>query len=200
MDLAQKTYAKYYDRRAMDPPNLKEGDQVWLNAKHLTTTRSNKKLDLKYIGPYTIIKKINAVVYELDLPPTLSIHPVFHVSLLEPYREGHPEQTQAPPPATTVEGQEEYEPERILDSRLINGHHEFLIKWAGFTDDHNEWKTYDDVKHLKVVRAFARKHPEKPLPTDLRRQIRQLRSHVTDAGEGDSVIVSCATHVNSVAR
>jgi hypothetical protein len=51
MDLAQKTYAKYYDRRAMDPPNLKEGDQVWLNAKHLTTTRSNKKPDLKYIGP-----------------------------------------------------------------------------------------------------------------------------------------------------
>jgi hypothetical protein len=32
-------------------------------------------------------KQVNEVAYRLDLPSSMKIHPVFHVSLLEPYRE-----------------------------------------------------------------------------------------------------------------
>jgi hypothetical protein len=36
----------------------------------------------KWIGPFKIVDQIGKVVYRLDLPANLKIHPVFHVSLI----------------------------------------------------------------------------------------------------------------------
>ena len=40
----------------------------------------NKKFKQRYLGPYPIVKVISLVSYELQLPRTMQIHPVFHVS------------------------------------------------------------------------------------------------------------------------
>ncbi len=40
----------------------------------------------RYVGPFNIIKQINPVTYQLQLPPQYRICPFFHVSLLKPYR------------------------------------------------------------------------------------------------------------------
>jgi hypothetical protein len=34
-----------------------------------------------------VVKQINDVAFCLELPPSMKIHPVVHVSLLEPYKE-----------------------------------------------------------------------------------------------------------------
>jgi hypothetical protein len=44
--------------------------------------RAHHKLSFRYYGPYPILKRINPVVYEVQLPPSSRIHPVFHVSQL----------------------------------------------------------------------------------------------------------------------
>ena len=42
------------------------------------------KLCHRYIGPYSIFKKIDNVVYELGLPKELiSVHPIFHNFMLK---------------------------------------------------------------------------------------------------------------------
>jgi len=71
------------------------------------------------------------LTYRLELPKDMRIHPVFHVSLLEP----------APPnvkPATTAHLAKEYDVEKVLDRQFINGQPHYLIKWSGYGDDGNQ--------------------------------------------------------------
>ena len=65
--------------------------QTVLSTKNINTPvdkeRPTRKLSPKYIGPYKIIAEISKTAYKLELPANLKIHPVFHVSLLKPYKE-----------------------------------------------------------------------------------------------------------------
>lgn len=45
--------------------------------------RSAHKIASKYYGPYKIVDRVGVVAYELQLPETPQIHPVFHVSQLK---------------------------------------------------------------------------------------------------------------------
>ena len=45
-----------------------------------------EKLAPRYIGPFKILERINAIAYRLVLPPDMSpVHLVFHVSMLRKY-------------------------------------------------------------------------------------------------------------------
>ena len=94
-------------------PAFKPGDKVWLRRKNIRTTRPSNKLDHKQIFPYTVLEKVGSRTYKLDLPPTVKIHPVFHISLLEPTAstEPIPGHHQPPPPPVTIREQQEWEVE-----------------------------------------------------------------------------------------
>ena len=80
--------AKFYDRHRGAPTEYKVGDMVWLDGKDLKTDRPSKKLEDKRYGPYKITKVVGSNAYELKLPPTMKIHPVFNVVKLMPH---HPD-------------------------------------------------------------------------------------------------------------
>ena len=54
-----------------------------LDTTHLNIANQTcPKLRQRYIGPFPIIKVVSPVSYELMLPGTMQVHPVFHVSRL----------------------------------------------------------------------------------------------------------------------
>ena len=67
------------------------------------------------------------------------------------------------PPAVTVDGEEEWEVERVLDSRLFYIWLQYLVKWKGY--DAPTWQPVDNLEHaVEAVRDFHRLNPDRPRP------------------------------------
>jgi len=150
--------------RHLDPV-LNPGDMVWLRRKHIWTTRPSNKLDHNQIGPYTILEKVGSRAYKLDLPATVRIHPVFHISLLEPTASTAPipGHQQTPPPPVVIQEQQEWEVEKILDSRHHRNQIQYGVKLTGFHDpDRTRYPARNFENSPDLVRQFHEEYPEKP--------------------------------------
>lgn len=82
---ARESQARYYNQHHK-PRVFNKGDLVLLLTKNLKLKRPSKKMSHKWIGPFRIDEPIGKQAYRLILPAGYLIHPVFYVSLLEPYK------------------------------------------------------------------------------------------------------------------
>ena len=65
-----------------------------------------------------------------------------------------------PPEVIEVEGIPEYEVEEVLDSRLKKGKLEYLVKWSGYTEDHNTWEPELNLTNSKeAINDFHKSNP-----------------------------------------
>jgi hypothetical protein len=64
-----------------------------------------------------------------------------------------------PPPTTLVDGEEEYEVEAILDSRMCYNRLEYLLKFKGYDESHNQWEVHTQVHAKPKIAQFHRKYP-----------------------------------------
>ena len=143
---------RYADHRLKEAPTYKVGDLVWLDATDIRQNRPSRKLSDKRLGPFPIMKVINQNAYELKLPKKWRIHNVFNVSKLHLYSPPTiPGQRNPPPPEIKIDGETEYEVEEIIDSRLIQGKLQYLIKWKGYTTKNNTWEPETNLKHAQAL-------------------------------------------------
>ena len=92
---------------------------MWLLRRHVSTTRPSSKLDVRRLGPFAIIGQVGSSAYCLELPSSMHINPVFHVTLLEPHvLNTFPERVVEVPLLIQVDGLPEFEVNSILDSRF----------------------------------------------------------------------------------
>ena len=61
------------------------GDKVWLHLKNERLAGPYRKIHPLRYGPYTITKAIGDNAFELSIPPSLGLQPVFNVECLRPY-------------------------------------------------------------------------------------------------------------------
>ncbi|KAK3570659.1 hypothetical protein QTP86_024769 [Hemibagrus guttatus] len=83
-----------------------------------------KKLSPRYIGPFTILRQINDVTYELQLPRQYHISPTFHVSLLKPFIDSvlpPPREPEVPPPPEIDTDDTIYQVREVMNSRRRRG-------------------------------------------------------------------------------
>ena len=152
-----------YKSRKQHPP-IRVGDKVWLLRRNLKTHRPSDKLDYRRLGPFSIIKQVNEVAYRLELPPSMKIHPIFHVSLLKPYKDSTiPRRLQAPPPPIEVDGAEEFEVSEILDSSINRGKLEYLVHWQGYKVHERTWEPAANLENVpEMIVEFHQEYPSKP--------------------------------------
>jgi hypothetical protein len=109
---------------------------------------------------------VSPYAYELELPVGLKIHPVHHVSLLDPIADDPlPGQEVTPPPPVEVEGDQEYQVEWVEDSRMYRNQLQYLVRWTGY--DQMTWEPAKDVNGLHAVDVFHEKFPQKPGPLEV---------------------------------
>ena len=164
---AQRCYQAPTNAQRLPPPNFQVGDQVFVLAKYLRTTQPSRKLAECFLGPFTVTRKPSAQSYQVKLPDYLhSVHPVFHVSHLEPAIPSTiPNQTNPPPPPIKVNGDLEYKISRILDSKWDRCRKPpllYYIQWAGYegTDEEFSWISASELPHTgELVQDFHLHHP-----------------------------------------
>jgi len=92
------------------------------------------------MGPFKVLKVVGEgkLACKLELPAQMRVHPVFHVSLLEPYHENAlPGRVQEPSLPVEVEGELEYEVAEILDSKIEGRKLKYLVDWVNCRPE--EW-------------------------------------------------------------
>ena len=138
---------------------------VYLLRRGIEIIQLNNKLDYKKLSLFPIKKKILTSNYELSLPDEMHAHPIFHISLLEPA----PKDTIVITPRLDIEVYEEdYEPEKIIYKKRIDGETKYLVKWKGYNNEDNTW---EPARHLKksqrLLRQFHQELRRKQAELDL---------------------------------
>jgi len=114
----QEDMRKYANRKRLDVEEYKVEDLVMLSTKDLKyqmVGRRTEKLMERFVGPYKIKKIVSMNAVELELPSTVKIHLVVNISRIRRYVRQVEGQEKEQPAPVIIEGEEEWEVERILN-------------------------------------------------------------------------------------
>ena len=103
------------------------------------------KLSFKYFGPYKITHRIGRAAYQLDLPASSQLHPVFHVSQLKPFLPNYTHVFSDLPKVAELDVKELY-PEVVLERWLVKKGNkavpQVLIRWAKLPAHMATWEDW----------------------------------------------------------
>ncbi|KAI3470809.1 hypothetical protein Pfo_027472 [Paulownia fortunei] len=158
LEKAHRQMKKWADERRR-PQEFNIGDQA-LRDMH-------KGLVRRYDGPFSIVAKVGKVSYRVDLPSSLKIHHVFHISILKPYHEDKEDpnrgQSHRAPPVVTKSYDKEIE--KMLTKKTVRRYgvrpcSQYLIKWKGLPEseatwepEEDLWQFQDQLREYEVMRA-----------------------------------------------
>lgn len=176
LENAQQRQKAYADRRRSDV-QIQVGDNILLSSANIPLKHpGTRKFLPKWLGPFKVLEQINPVAFKLELPPSMArIHPVFHASLLKPYKDDG--KVQPPPPALDDEGELTYTVETLLDKRHVKRGRkqvvEYLVKWAGYGHEHNSWEPSTNILDDSLITDYdarAAGVPPRPRRTPRKRK------------------------------
>jgi len=161
---AQEEMRRYTDRRRRAGEEYRTSNLVLLSTPDLKWQMRGRKLEKLtkcFVGLYKVKKVVSENAVELSLSTTVKIHPVVNFSRLQLYKLQVEEQKVTPSLLVIVEGEEEYEVEKILNKRRIQGKDKFLVCWKGYTAEADTWEERKNLENArKKVEEFEREYRE----------------------------------------
>lgn len=171
LKLAQEHQARYYNEHVREARWYQPDQLVWLLRRHVKTTRPSDKLDHRRLGPFPIDHAISDVAYKLHLPAHLScLHPVFHVSLLEPYHDPSDFHAHAMPlPYELFDDTPPHAIHSILDSRRLGQRYEYLVHYKDSTAEEDCWIPLSELStsYNELLECYHRRNPHTPCPSSI---------------------------------
>ena len=169
----QKWYSASTNKCQTLPLDFKISDKVFVKSDNIHTTRPSKKLTKKFLGPFEILAQVGSISFTLHLPNSMcSIHPIFHISMLEPSAPNEfLNQTETLPLPVIIDGEMEFKISEILDSKIDKCHKcklQYLVKWSGYegTDEETSWIPMSKLKYaMESMVDFHLTNPDKPGPS-----------------------------------
>ena len=170
MHLAQECYQGPADSKQIPAPTFEIGSSAFVKAKYFCSTRPSQKLSKKNLGPFEIIAWPGSHSCMLQLPQGMkAMHPVFHVSQLEPAIPNTiPNCVQPPPLPVEIEGEPEYKIAKILDSKIDWCHCNckllYLVCWLSYKgmDEETSWLLAMELGHASnLISNFYSCYPSK---------------------------------------
>ena len=161
----QEDMKKYADRYREETEEYRVGDLVLLSMKDLKyqmTGRRIEKLMERFVRPYKIKSIVSTNAIELELPSTVKIHPVVNVSRVRRYTgqvEGQKKEKSQP---VIIEREEEWEVEKIMNKRQVQGRDKYLVWWKGCTAEEDTWESKENFKNASnLVEEFEKEYGRK---------------------------------------
>jgi hypothetical protein len=187
IDIASAIAKDHYDRHH-EPVDFKVGDEVYirLNKGYHLPGKPKPKWSQARMGKLRIIRKVHDLAYKLDIPAHWRIHPVISAAMLYKPPQGKDpfDRTESKPRPIMVNGQQEWEVERIVDRHIkLNKNGpvvKYWIKWKGYSPHENTLEPVDNLGNAKdMIDKYERQHPidiaslyrksGKPVPPNLSR-------------------------------
>ena len=149
------------NRRRTPAPTYQPGQMVYLLSRDLPLPHTSRKLAPRYVGPYRVESVVNPAAVRLALPPSLKVHPVFHVSLLKPVVTSSlaPPAPLPPPPRVLDDGDLVWEVERLLAVRRRGRGFQYLVDWVGYGPEDRSWVPRSYLADPALLREFYRANP-----------------------------------------
>lgn len=124
------------------------GSWVWLKLQPYRQTslkgHPNEKLAPKYYGPFQVEQCVGSVAYKLNLPNSVKIHTVFHVSQLKAFKGTLPTKVHIPEWFQGQDVDDQMLPTQILERRVIKHQNaplvQYLVQWVGFPTEAATWE------------------------------------------------------------
>ena len=158
-----KLLQSHYANRNRIDKQLSVGDKVMLDTTNLyIRNQPAYKFKQRYVGPYSVVKIISPTSYELQLPGTINVHPVFHISKLKIANNPTAPIDIMP---TMNEATEEYQVQQIIDFKVdtLPSRYKrgpcllFLVRWAPpYTSRDDSWEPYVLLQNVDALLEFVR--------------------------------------------
>ena len=105
--------------------------------------------------------------YQYENPPSLSWI-LAHAISCKCYSRSY----STPPPPIEVQGQQEYEVEEILNSKIVRNKLRYLVSWIGYAPNDRTWEPAEHLENSpEIVARYHARYPQRPSPADIPRPV-----------------------------